>query len=43
MTDKSKYQGFNLIRFNTTILTEDGSIWINGFNFSLYNTTDTTD
>ncbi|WFG97882.1 DUF3688 family protein [Spiroplasma citri] len=40
MTDRSKYQGFNLIRFNTTRLTEDRSISINGFNFSLYNATD---
>ncbi|MBW1242253.1 MAG: DUF3688 domain-containing protein, partial [Spiroplasma poulsonii] len=40
MTDKSKYQGFNLIRFNTTRLTENNSISINGFNFSIYNATD---
>ncbi|WFG95542.1 DUF3688 family protein [Spiroplasma citri] len=40
MKDRSKYQGFNLIRFNTTRLTEDKSISINGFNFSLYNATD---
>lgn len=40
MTDKSKYQGFNLIRFNTTRLTENNGISINGFNFSLYNATD---
>ncbi|ALA97618.1 Spiroplasmavirus-related protein [Spiroplasma kunkelii CR2-3x] len=40
MTDRTKYQGFNVIRFNTTRLTEDRSISINGFNFSLYNATD---
>ncbi|WP_268794876.1 hypothetical protein [Spiroplasma kunkelii] len=40
MTDRSKYQGFNLIRFNTNRLTEDGSILINGFNFSIYNVKD---
>ncbi|WP_199558545.1 spiroplasma phage ORF1-like family protein [Spiroplasma sp. ChiS] len=40
MTDRSKYQGFNLIRFSTTTLIENRSISINGFNFSLYNATD---
>ncbi|WP_400249176.1 hypothetical protein [Spiroplasma sp. ald] len=40
MTDNSKYQGFNLIRFNTTRLTEKNSIAILGFNFSIYNAAD---
>ncbi|WP_425379387.1 spiroplasma phage ORF1-like family protein [Spiroplasma endosymbiont of Stenodema calcarata] len=39
MTDNSKYQGFNLITFNTTNIASS-SISINGFNFSLYNSND---
>ncbi|UZQ29304.1 MAG: DUF3688 family protein [Spiroplasma phoeniceum] len=40
VADKSKYQGFNLIRFNTNRLLENNSISILRFNFSIYNTTD---
>nr|WP_193379332.1 DUF3688 family protein [Spiroplasma melliferum] len=40
MTDKSKYQGFNLITFNAINIGKDSSISVNGFNFSLYNATD---
>ncbi|WP_424526232.1 spiroplasma phage ORF1-like family protein [Spiroplasma endosymbiont of Glossina fuscipes fuscipes] len=43
MADNSKYQGFNLIRFNTTRLTEKIGIAILGFNFSIYNAMDWND